>query len=141
MIIPTANGGTAKYEGEKLYFYEYPAEPLILNGWIFSIWGIMDYYKFFEYPDVKKILNQTLDTLEKELPKFDIGYWSRYEDGVRISSPFYHALHIAQLNVMYDLTGKYVYKEYADRFLKYQNKGINRKRAFIKKALQKVFKE
>lgn len=141
MIIPIANGGTAKYEGEKLYFYEYPTEPLILNGWIFSIWGIMDYYKFFKNPDVKKVLNQTLDTLEKELPKFDTGYWSMYEEGMRICSPFYHALHIAQLNVMYDLTGKDVYKEYSDRFLKYQNKGINRKKAFIKKALQKVFKE
>lgn len=141
MIIPISDGGTAKYDGKKVYFYECPADPLILNGWIFSIWGIMDYCKYFDDVSAKKILNQTLDTLENDLTKFDIGYWSMYEDGMRICSPFYHKLHIAQLNVMYDLTGKQIYKDYADRFLKYQNNGMNRKRAFIKKAMQKVFKE
>lgn len=141
MIIPIENGGTAKYEGEKIFFYECPADPLILNGWIFSIWGIMDYCKFFKTVDSSKILERTIKTLEETLPKFDIGYWSMYEDGMRISSPFYHALHIAQLNVMYDLTGNKIYKFYADKFIAYQNKWIYRKKAFIKKAFQKLFRE
>lgn len=141
MIIPIENGGTAKYEGERLFFYECPADPLILNGWIFSIWGIMDYCKFFKDEDAIKILGKTLKTLEETLPKFDVGYWSMYEDGMRISSPFYHSLHIAQLNVMFDLTGNKIYKFYADEFAAYQNKWVNRKKAFVKKAFQKLFRE
>ena len=102
------------------------------------IWGIMDFCKFFHDDNAKEILKRTLITLEKSLFKFDKGYWSMYEDGVRICSPFYHALHIAQLNVMYDLTDKEIYKEYAERFSQYQKRWINRKRAFIKKAMQKI---
>ena len=141
MIIPIEDGGTAKYEGENLYFYKCPADPLILNGWIFSIWGIMDYCKFFKEENAQKILDRTLKSLESILPKFDLGYWSMYEDGMRICSPFYHKLHIAQLTVMYELTGKEVYKVYADKFEKYQGSWINRNRAFVKKAMQKIFKE
>lgn len=141
MIIPIEEGGTAKYNGEDIYFYECPADPLILNGWIFSIWGVMDYCKYFDSEEARIILDKTLISLKKMLPQFDIGYWSMYEDGMRISSPFYHGLHIAQLNVMYDLTGCQVFKEYAVRFKKYQNNWLNRKRAFITKAFQKVFKE
>lgn len=141
MLLPLEQGGTTKYEGNDVYFYECTEDPLILNGWIFSLWGIMDYCKFFNDPDVKDILDRTLRTLERKVPDFDMDYWSMYEDGMRICSPFYHKLHIAQLNVMYELTGKAVYKIYADKFEKYQNSGINRKRAFVKKAIQKVFKE
>lgn len=141
MLLPLGQGGTTKYEGNDVYLYECTEDPLILNGWIFSLWGIIDYCKYFDDEDIQDVLNKTLSTLERRLPDFDIGYWSMYEDGMRICSPFYHKLHIAQLNVMYDLTGKQIYKDYADRFLSYQNNGINRKRAFIKKAIQKVFKE
>ena len=64
-----------------------------------------------------------------------------YEDGMRISSPFYHKLHIAQLNIMYELTGKDVYKTYADKFEKYQSNKIYKNIAFVRKAMQKIFKE
>ena len=142
MLLPLEKGGTTKYSGDDIYFYECTEDPLILNGWIFSLWGLVDYCKFNQDDsETKRILDRTLSTLEKMLPKFDIGYWSMYEDGMRICSPFYHKLHIAQLNVMYALTGKEVYRNYAEKFERYQNNGFNRKRAFLKKALQKVFKE
>lgn len=141
MLLPLEQGGTTKYDGNDIYFYECTEDPLILNGWIFSLWGIMDYCKYFEDNEIKSVLNKTLSTLEKRLSDFDIGYWSLYEDGMRICSPFYHKLHIAQLNVMYELTGSDVYKKYADKFEEYQNKRINRNRAFVEKAMQKLFKE
>ena len=115
-----------------------------------TVYSIDSYYAYkifqqeslyFEDTEIKSVLNKTLSTLERRLPDFDIGYWSMYEDGMRICSPFYHKLHIAQLNVMYELTGSDVYKKYADKFEVYQNNGINRKRAFVKKAMQKLFKE
>ena len=131
MLLPLEKGGTTKYDGNDVYFYECTEDPLILNGWIFSLWGVMDYCKFFQDPEIKDILDRTLGTLKRRLPDFDIGYWSMYEDGMRICSPFYHKLHIAQLNVMYELTDSDIYKVYADKFLKYQNDGLNRKRAFV----------
>ncbi len=141
MLTPIEEGGTTQYIGEDVYFYECIGEPLILNGWIFSLWGVLDYCKFSNDKEIGNILDRTLKTLERRIPDFDLGYWSMYEDGMRICSPFYHKLHIAQLNAMYGLTHREVYKKYAEIWQNYQNSGWNRKRAFVKKAMQKLFKE
>ena len=138
MIMPIENGGTTKYVDDKVYFYECPADPLILNGWIFSIWGLWDYVKEYKESKAEIILHKTLKTLEDSLSEYDLGYWSKYENGKRISSPFYHKLHIAQLNVMYKLTGKNIYNVYAEKWTKYQSRRLNRMLAFVIKAKQKV---
>ena len=139
MLKPIADGGTTEYNGENVYLYEFTHAPLVLNGWIFSLWGLYDYCKYFVDAQVQTVLNLTLATLKKKLPQYDIGYWSKYEDGKRISSPFYHELHVAQLTVMYDLFGDSIYQEYADKWRTYQKSFWKPKKAFVKKAIQKVF--
>lgn len=139
MIKPIADGGTTNYQGDDVYLYECTHDPLILNGWIFSLWGLYDYSKYIEDSDVQKVLHATLTSLKRKLPDFDIKYWSKYDDGKRICSPFYHKLHIAQLNTMYDLFGDSIYKDVADKWEKYQNSFWKPKVAFIKKCIQKVF--
>lgn len=141
MITPIEKDGPTKYVDNKVYFYECPADPLILNGWIFSLWGLWDYVIEYNNSEAKVILQKTINTLENELNRFDLKYWSKYEDGIRIASPFYHSLHIAQLKVMFVLTGKPVFKYYADKWEQYQKNWFNRKRAFIVKAMQKIFQE
>lgn len=138
MLKPKENGGTTLYDGDDVYFYEYTQEPLILNGWIFSIWGLMDYCKCTKDEKYEEILNKTLKTLIHKLPDYDIGYWSKYDEKDKICSSFYHHLHIAQLNVMYKLTGEPIFSEYAEKWTRYQSKWCNRTRAFIKKAYQKI---
>lgn len=139
MLKPISDGGTTKYCESDVYLYECTHDPLILNGWIFSLWGLYDYCKYINNVDVQSVLDATLNSLRKKLPEYDIKYWSKYEDGKRICSPFYHKLHIAQLRVMYDLFGDEIYKVYADKWEKYQNSFWKPKRAFLKKVFQKVF--
>ena len=138
MLKPISDGGTTDYCESDVYLYEYTYEPLILNGWIFSLWGLYDYCKYFNDETVQSVLDATLRSLIKKLPEFDIKFWSRYDAGKRICSPFYHDLHIAQLKVMYDLFGNDIYKAYADKWGKYQDRILNRMKAFIIKAWQKV---
>lgn len=140
MLRSISDGGTTAYYGSEIYLYECTHDPLILNGWIFSLWGLFDYCKYIDESDeVKSVLDKTLASLVKKLPDFDLKYWSKYEDGKRISSPFYHRLHIAQLRVMHDLFGDDIYEVYATKWENYQNSFWNVKRAFIIKALQKIF--
>lgn len=139
MLKPISDGGTTEYQGKDVYLYECTHDPLILNGWIFSLWGLYDYCKYKNDEEARAVLERTLTSLKNKLPDFDIKYWSKYEDGKRIASPFYHKLHIAQLRVMYDLFGDSVYKEYADKWQKYEKSFIKPKMAFIKKAVQKIF--
>lgn len=139
MQVSLENKGVAVYENEDIMFYEYTNKPVILNGWIFSLWGIYDYCKYLQDDNAKKILDASLNTLKKKLPEYDMRYWSKYDIEKRVCSPFYHKLHIAQLRVMYDLFGDQIYKEYADKWEKYQKSFWKPKRAFLKKALQKIF--
>lgn len=139
MLRPISDGGTTEYDEDDVYFYEYTPGPLILNGWIFSLWGLYDYCKYFKDVDTQNVLDMTLNSLKRKIKEFDMKYWSKYDSGNRISSPFYHKLHIAQLNAMYDLFGESIYKEVADKWENYQSSFWKRKRAFIAKAFQKVF--
>lgn len=138
MIKQLEEGGTTKYDGNDIYFYECTEDPLILNGWIFSIWGVYDYHKFFRDENSRGILFRTLNSLEKKLADFDLGYWSKYEDGKRICSPFYHRLHVSQLSVMFMLFEKETYKYYAEKWNKYEKNTLYKIRAFVIKAIQKI---
>ncbi len=81
-------------------------------------------------------------TLEHNLARFDSGFWSLYDlapVGIKNpASPFYHRLHIVQLRVMHQLTGKAIFAETADRWEQYAAKRFNRHRAFANKCLFKL---
>lgn len=139
MLKPIDQGGTTLYVENDVYFYECTYAPLVLNGWIFSLWGIIDYCKLIEDSQTKHILEQTLSTLEQHLPDFDMQYWSKYDNGNRICSPFYNKLHVEQLKVMFNLTQKEIYKKYAEKWENCQSNFFYRNYAFIKKAVQKIF--
>lgn len=136
MLKDVKSGGVAKRVNNKLYLLEYTHLPIVLNGWIFAAWGLYDASKFWD--EYKMEFEQTVDTMIELLPKFDNGYWSLYDLGGMITSPFYHNLHIAQMEAMYMITKNSVFLNYQEKFRNYSNKWFNEKRAFIIKALQKI---
>ncbi len=139
MIIPIEEGGTAKYLDDNIYLYEYTYAPLILNGWIFSYWGLRDYCIVSSDQEILNICNKTLETIIRKLPEFDLGYWSKYDDGKIICSPFYHDLHIAQMKVMFDLTQVEIFNQYAVLWEGYKHNGWNRIKSLVVKCFQKIF--
>ena len=82
-------------------------------------------------------------TLVKKLDSYDNGFWSLYEHSgtllQMIASSFYHKLHIVQLRVMFKLTSESIFYEKANKWEGYLRKPFNRRRAFIQKAIFKVF--
>ena len=121
-----------------MYLYEFTHAPLVLNGWMFSIFGLYDYCKYTNDPQTEEILQKTLQSVARKLPDYDNGFWSKYDDHKRLTSPFYHDLHIAQLNVMYDLFRIEAYETYAQKWDAYRKRFWNPKLAFLQKALQKI---
>ncbi|PMG46280.1 hypothetical protein BCU91_19590, partial [Shewanella sp. 10N.286.52.B9] len=94
---------------------------IILNGWIFTLWGIFDYEKMVTVENKDNSFASLSEFLAEELDNFNCGYWSLYSDDAYISSPFYHNLHIAQLQSMYILTGIDKYKNHAELYISYNN--------------------
>lgn len=136
MLTDVRDGGVCKCNDFELILLEYTHLPLVMNGWIFALFGLYDYFLLTgEYEDKFK---KSVNSLEKALVHFDCGYWSMYDEVGKIASPFYHNLHIAQMKALYMVTKKEIFNECAERFERYQKNRLNELRAFAKKVMQKL---
>jgi heparosan-N-sulfate-glucuronate 5-epimerase len=123
---------------------EYIVDPPthILNGFMWALWGVWDHWLVTREPEVKRFFDSCVQTLLKNLHRYDIGYWSLYEQsGTRlpmIASPFYHSLHIVQLEVLFRLTGHESFRAWAEKWTTYQDSRMNRTRALAQKIAFKL---
>lgn len=123
------------------WYEEYISQPFfhVLNGMIYSLWGLRDLYLTSENSSALELFNTGAECVAKALPLFDTGYWSYYwipENGKRYTaSMMYHNLHICQLYGLYNQTDIIEFKEYADKFVCYAENPLNRA-----KALKDIFK-
>jgi hypothetical protein len=107
MASPLDKGGTALWENDDVQLCEYCRVDnyVILNGWIFGIFGLFDYVDYCKDDRAKDFLQATLGTLGRTLGAYRLpNGWSYYDNKGRISSPFYHELHISLLDALYRLT-------------------------------------
>ncbi|MEA2030459.1 MAG: D-glucuronyl C5-epimerase family protein [candidate division Zixibacteria bacterium] len=123
-------GLTSQFNGYSFY-EEYPAFPLrhVLNGFIYTLWGLYDLTRIHHHTDAEKLYQVGVETLRNCLHLFDTGYWSLYHvsdfSHSNPAAPHYHRLHIAQLRVMYELTGDNLFREYSERWEIYQQGHFN----------------
>ena len=147
MLKPLREGGTS--DGDVLL--EYTHLPAVMNGWIFAWWGLYDYVTVVSDKTLnldsgiwnpngyyKERLEKSCKALEEKLPEFSSGYWSMYDLAGHIASPFYHHLHIAQMQAMYQLTRHDIFAQYAERWQRNEDRRADYARAFIKKTWQKL---
>ena len=142
MLLPLEDGGTTRYDHRGVIFMEYTHRPVVMNGWIFAWWGLYDYVLVSQDNGrYQEILYLSCQTLEKELHHFARSFWSMYDEGGRIASPFYHRLHIAQMQAMYQLTQHTVFSDYAQRWTDNDKNLIFKMSAFCIKAWQKIIEK
>jgi len=139
-------GGVLFEDAENnLWIEEYLVDPPthILNGFIWALWGVFDFWLARGDSTAKQIFDRGVKTLLLNLDRYDTGYWSLYEQsGTRLkmlASPFYHRLHIVQLRVMAKLTGEARFEEVAARWEAYAQRRVNRTRAWFEKSAFKLF--
>jgi heparosan-N-sulfate-glucuronate 5-epimerase len=142
---PIAEGGVLfEDEENNLWIEEYLVNPPthILNGFIWALWGVFDYWLACSDKLSKNTFDRGVTTLLKNLARYDTGYWSLYEQsGTRLkmlASPFYHRLHIVQLQVMSQLSGDSLFTQTATRWEDYTQNSGNRTRALIEKSVFKL---
>lgn len=147
--IPVSEGGVTQHTKWGPFYEEYTAEipTLVLNGMIFSLFGVYDFTRVF--PENKlslKIFNDGIQTIINILPEYDLGYWSRYNlcqadwyPQVDPATITYQILHITQLKLLFKLCKKKIFMEYINKF-ETQNTLLNKLRMYAKKyvALKKM---
>jgi len=143
--LDVTRGGTSTVDRNGCFWIEeYLVDPPshILNGFIWAAWGIYDFARWTGRPDAHALWVRCVDTLDSQLPRFDVGWWSLYEaqgaDERMLASAYYHRLHIVQLQVLHRLTGRAVFGEYASRFATYLANRTSRARAFAEKSWFKL---
>ena len=142
---PIDKGGVAfTDESGDLWFEEYIVFPPthILNGFIWALWGIYDYFLATRESSAHELFSRGVRTLLHNLDRYDLGFWSLYEQsGTRlpmVASGFYHQLHIVQLRVMHALTGEEAFARVADRWENYARSSTKRMRALFYKSAFKL---
>ncbi len=138
MLLPLEEGGTTDYSDGQMILKEYPEKPAVLNGWMFSGFGIFDCWKITHDENMMRAWKRTVEEIERELPKFDALFWSYYDEGQKYASPFYHTLHIELLSVYGKISDSQVMEQYRAKWLQNQNSWFDSKRAFGFKAFQKL---
>ncbi len=124
-------GGLSVVKGNDYIFpQEYPTDPPsdILNGAIYTYFGVNDYYRVTGDPNVKNICDIIVKTFANELEYYDTGYWSlyaRWPPG-RLADHHYNSRHITQLRLLYLITGNKKFFQYSHRFEEYHNNWMNR---------------
>lgn len=124
------DGGIATLTDAGPFYEEYPSREvpvLVLNGMIFSLCGIYDFLRVYRDHEIaNEIFKKGVTTLAKILPRFDMGFWSKYSlceasfhPKVDPASIGYHHLHIVQMELMYRITKLDIFKEYASRWQQY----------------------
>jgi hypothetical protein len=89
---------------------EAPTSPpsCVLNGWIYALWGVRDVAVGLGSTEAARLFEESLQALLATLHEYDTGWWSRYSlwaDGRDLAKPFYHRIHVAQLEALHALTG------------------------------------
>ena len=140
MLLPIAAQGTALRAGDDLFFCEFARtdDCVVLNGWIYGVFGLWDYCRFYEDSAAEAALEATLRTLQKFLPSYRLpDDWSLYDNRGRVASPFYHDLHISLLDALHRLTGDSVFAAHLAAFER-ANSRRNRVRYMMGKIREKL---
>lgn len=106
---------------EYLWVEEYPLDEFnyTLNGTIFAIYGIYDYYRINpENEGVKQILDASLTTIKDNIIQFrNPGNPSFYCLKHKKPSVSYHQVHIRQLRMLYKITNDKYFDDIAELFI------------------------
>lgn len=142
MCISVDEGGTLFVKDNNYYFEEYPdkncEKHAVLNGWIFSLFGIYDFLKINKDVRIENIYEKSLETLKRNLISYDMGYWTYYDKSGRIASPAYHNLHVALLNTLSEITNETYFKKISNKWKGYAKNNFYCFKAITRKLIQKI---
>ncbi|HQI41314.1 MAG: hypothetical protein B6D44_02240 [Ignavibacteriales bacterium UTCHB2] len=144
-----AEGGLVNYFNGISVYEECPTphKPMaVLNGWIFSLFGLYDLYLYNSNQNAKDLFYEGIDSLKRILKYYDIGNWTQYYlfdyPKVYYASLTYHILATEQLKAIYYLTGDQYFLNIYIKWNKYSESFVNKTKALFNKVItsNKLFK-
>ena len=124
MVQPKEEGGLLTHTPEGgVWIEEYPSQnpSLVLNGFVFAIFGLADYLSIFhKHEAIGNLYEDSLISLKESIKYYDTGDWlkySRYSD--TLVSEHYMNFQILQMEQLFRLTSDPLFQETAERWKSY----------------------
>ena len=120
--LPVSAGGVqSRYADGGIAFEEYPGQKpnIVLNGFISALMGVYDLSQTGKAPRASALFMQAVQSLERNLHRYDLGYWSAYDLTGHVASANYHQFHLMQLWELYEMTGSDTFKRYTTKWQGY----------------------
>ena len=125
-FIDIKDGGVTYKDSENEWWFEEYAraadgvEPRVLNG---AIWAILDVYEFWKTTgdqDAKTLFVKGTNSIKNRLGEYDTGRWTYYDAIGTIATKHYHGDHIKLTQKLYEITGEKIFLEYNKKWSKYK---------------------
>jgi hypothetical protein len=117
------DGGVRFTDYDGVWFEEYAdsgdLDSKVLNGFVFALYGLYEYAFETNCSESYGLFWTGTNTLEANVQRYDVGYWSYYDLLGHFAGGTYHEIHIEQLGTMYLLTGIEKFQFYSDKFRSY----------------------
>lgn len=122
MLLPVSENGVKTTDANGFeWLEEYPSTPssFVLNGFIYALFGIQDYFRVTTSEIARKELESYFNTLEHNINQYDAGFWSYYDLQYKELVKFYYQknVHAPQMQAMYKLTGNETYHKLYKKWL------------------------
>jgi hypothetical protein len=130
--VPIEKGGVQAIWGDTVFYEEYAdINSHVLNGYMFSLSGLFYSYKTTGNKEAKKYFDIGINSLKVKINQYDAAFTSYYSklageqpafaSAINDDPDHYHELEIVQLITLYIWTDESIFREYAHKFLKYDN--------------------
>jgi hypothetical protein len=123
-FVDVEDGGVTLKQGSDGWWYEEYADEgsvqtKVLNGMMFAVVGIYEYYEYTGDEDAQYLLDEGIKALKNELSCYDKNRYSSY-DILGNPSRKYHEIHIQLLERLYNITDEEIFKQYHERWEIYE---------------------
>jgi len=119
-FIEVKDGGVTYKTDDGWWYEEYAHEngkqPKVLNGMIYTVFGIYDFYKYTNDTEAKFLFVQGIKSLKTNLPKYDRNGYSYYDILNKPSGDFYHNVHLTQTAKLYQITNEEIFRQYHEKW-------------------------
>lgn len=126
LATPIEQGGVCWQDGDLIFFEEVPEErpQHILNAMCYALVVVDDVRGRLRSPEVDAIFAQGIESLARMLPRFDMGWYSRYRLPQRsrwkstfgLSRPYYQRAHVSYMSRLYAITGRDEFRRHHERW-------------------------
>jgi len=125
LFVEVADGGVTYKDRPGEWWYEEYAKPggkesRVLNGMIFALLGVNEYYEATRDESAKILFDKGIASLKTNIDDYDAGWWTYYDVTGNLANKGYHNIHIKLLDDLYGLTSERRFLEASEDWSRYK---------------------